>query len=67
MSLAVALLVVLLVVFVVYGFPTRQRMVRAYTPVQGPHPIQRPFLALLRWQRTRRERQRRRHLRLYRS
>ena len=66
-STGITIIVVLLVIVVVLGFPTRRRIERAYTPAQGPHPLLRPFLALARWRRTRRSRRRRRHLSVHRD
>jgi hypothetical protein len=63
MKIGIALAVIVLLVIVVLGFPTRARMRRALTPPEGPHPLARPFLALDRWRKQRRERRRRRHLR----
>ncbi len=65
-STGITIIVVCLVIVVVLGFPTRRRIERAYAPVQGPHPLLRPFLALGRWRRARRTR-RRRHLSVHRD
>ena len=62
MNAGIAVVVLVLMVVVVLGFPTRARMRRAYMPPEGHHPLIRPFLALGRWRRRRRERRRRRHL-----
>jgi hypothetical protein len=62
-NIGITIVVVVLVILFVLGFPTRRRMGRAYAPVQGPHPLLRPFLALARW---RRKRRRRRHLSVHR-
>ncbi len=62
MSTGIAIVVLVLLVLVALGFPTRARLRRAYTPPRGPHPVVRPFLALGRWRRKQRDRRRRRHL-----
>ncbi len=60
----ITIVVVFLVIVFVLAFPTRRKIERAFAPVEGPHPLLRPFLALARWRRTRR---RRRHLSVHRD
>lgn len=63
MNTAITIIVVFLVIVFLLSFPTRGRTLRAFTQAEGPHPLIRPFLALGRWQRERRERKRRERLR----
>ncbi len=63
MNTGIVILVVFLAVVFALSFPTRRRAESAYTRAAGPHPLLRPFIALRRWLRARRERRRRRHLR----
>ena len=62
MNTGITILVVFLVVVFRLGFPRRGQAERAYLQKPGPHPLVRPFLAVGRWRRQRREQRRRRHL-----
>jgi hypothetical protein len=61
--LSIVIIVGLLMIFFVFGFPLRRRLERAWTPPQGPSVLARTHARVKNsWQRTLRRR-RRRHLR----
>jgi hypothetical protein len=61
--LSIVVIVALLVVFFVFGFPLRRRLERAWTPPEGPSVLARRYASVRDAGQRRLRRRRRRHLR----